>query len=517
MLTKEELNTLINSVSTAKQSWDSTFFETFAYTQPERNYVFRAKTGEPGNNKQVQLFTTAGKIGAAVFVARIQNKLSPYEKPYFGLQIKKSVQDETESEMREFGKVLSERINERKNELKLDDCLVESYFDLVAGTACIQRENTANGLSFHKIPLTSFALGTENKQTVVRNFKLPGATIGVTFPELRGKRKIGDVYITPQNRWEKISLTDVLFYNENMSVWEYYLLQGNNPILTRIYESSPYYIFHWDRAADMPFGTGVGTKALPNLKRLNSYIKCNLQQLPFRFPMFLAKNNAITDRNVQYKPGAFIWTSDPQSVVPIRLSDGGTGFELEVSKEEMEIKQIMLDYTLPADPKQMTAAEVYARTNASDEVVYSNVSKLTNILKQIGWDIVRDIFERELAGSVEFDFNYLQQIFDITVNNDAVMDANLIQKIQGYIQLVGAIDPQAVWQSLPRSQTLVELQNGFNLPESMRRTASEIDEAAQADAQAMAQAQNQQVQAQMAIDQNKEQAIADREQQIREG
>lgn len=517
MLTNEELNSLVNSTITAKQSWDSTFFETFAYTQPERNYVFRTKTGEPGNNKQLPLFTTAGKIGAAIFVSRIQNKLSPYEKPYFGLKIKDSVKDETESEMREFGELLSERANERKNELKLDDCLVESYWDLIAGSACIQRENTANGLAFHKIPLTSFALGTENKQTVVRNFELPGATIGVTFPELRGKQKIGDVFINKQNRWEKIRLTDVLFYNETLMQWEYYLLQGKNTVLFRIYDSSPYYLFHWDRASDMPFGTGVGTKALPNLKRLNSYIKCNLQLLPFKFPMFIAKNNSIMDRNLNYKPGGIIWTSDPSGVVPIRLSDGSTGFELEVSKEEMEIKQIMLDYTLPADPRQMTAAEVYARTNASDEVVYSNVSKLTNVLKQIGWDIVRDVFTRELAGVVDFDFAYLQQIFDITVNNDAVMDTNLIQKIQGYIQLVGAIDPQAVWQSLPRSNTLVELQKGFNLPESMRRTASEIDEATQADAQAMAQAQNEQVQAQMAIDQNKEQAIANREQQIREG
>lgn len=516
MLTKQELKNLVDSANTAKSSWDSTFFETFSYTMPERNYVWRVKDTGPQSNKQIQLFTTAGKIGASVFVARIQNKLSPYEKPYFQLKIKESVDDSVESEMRDFGEALSDRINEVKNAVKLDDVLNESYFDLVAGTACIMRSPTMSGIRFYKIPLTNFALGTENTQTVARYFELPGAIVGSTFPELAGKRKIGSAYINEHTKWDKIKFTDVLFYNENSRLYEYYLMQGDDIVLTRIYDSNPYYLLHWDRASDMPFGTGVGTKALPNLKRLNSYIKCNLQLLPFRFPMFLAKNGSIVDRNINYKPGGFIWTSDPSSVVPLRLdTNSNTGFELEVSKEEMEIKQIMLDYTLPADPRQMTAAEVYARTSSSDEVVYSNVSKLTNVIKQIGWDILRDVFERELAGSVDFDFAYLQSIYDMEINNESSVDTNLVQKIQGYIQTVGAIDPQAVWESLPRSKTLVELQKGFNLPADMRRTADEIDEVAQANAQAQAQAQNDAVQQQMAIDANKEQAIADREEQIR--
>ena len=99
MMTKEELQTLKQSVMQSKQSWNSVFYDTFAYTQPERNYVWRAKGGNPGNLKQVELFTTAGKIGTAVFVSRIQNKLSPYEKPYFSLKCKESVEDDVESEI----------------------------------------------------------------------------------------------------------------------------------------------------------------------------------------------------------------------------------------------------------------------------------------------------------------------------------------------------------------------------------------------------------------------------------
>ena len=511
MMTKEELQTLKQSVIQSKQSWNSVFYDTFAYTQPERNYVWRMKGGNPGNLKQVDLFTTAGKIGTAVFVARIQNKLSPYEKPYFSLKVKESIQDDVETEMREFGESLSDRANERKNELKLDDILTESYYDLVAGTACIQRHNTAYGLSFHKIPLTDFALGTENNQTIIREFKMPGAMIWTTFPELMGQVRIGSAYISKANRWEEICLCDILFFNENLKQWEYYLTQGDEIVLTRIYKDSPYYIFHWDRASDMPFGTGVGQKALPVLKRLNGYIKCNLQLIPFKFPMFISRNGNVLDRNVQMKPGGFIWTRDPSAVVPVTLSNGNTNFMIDIQKDEMEVKQLFLDYTLPADPREMTAAEVYARTQGSDEIVYSNVARLTNVIKRIGWDIIRDIFERELSGVVNFTFEYLQQVFDLEVNNESSVDTNLVQKIQNYILTVGQVDPQAVWQSISRSKTLVELQKGFNLPVSVRRTETEIDDATAADAQAVAQAQQEQIQAQMAIDDNKEQAIAERE------
>ena len=514
MMTKEELQTLKQSVMQSKQSWNSVFYDTFAYTQPERNYVWRAKGGNPGNLKQVELFTTAGKIGTAVFVSRIQNKLSPYEKPYFSLKCKESVEDDVESEMRDFADSLSDRLNEKKNQLKLDDILCESYYDLVAGTACIQRSNTANGISFHKIPLTDFALGTENNQTVIREFKLPGVMVGVMFPELMGQSRIGSAYITKSTRWEKINLCDILFYNETLKQWEYYLTQGDEIVLTRVYTDSPYYIFHWDRAADMPFGTGVGQKALPVLKRLNSYIKCNLQLIPFKFPMFISRNGNVLDRNVEMKPGAFIWTRDPSAVVPVTLSNGNTNFVLDIQKDEMEVKQLFLDYTLPADPRQMTAAEVYARTQGSDEIVYSNVARLTNVIKAIGWDILRDIYATELAGVVNFSFEYLKEVFDLDINNESSVDNNLVQKIQAYIATVGQIDPQAVWQSISRSGALVELQKGFNLPVNIRRTEEEIDDIVAADAQAMAQAQQQQIDAQMAIDQNKEQAIADREEQV---
>lgn len=513
MLSKQELNQLKNSMIASKNSWNSVFYETFAYTQPERNYVWRTKDGNPANNKQVQLFTTAGKLGSAIFVAKIQNRLSPYQKPYFSLKIKPSVVDETESEMREFGKELTDRLNERKNDIKLDDTLNESYFDLVAGTACVQRINNINGATFHKIPLTDFCLGTEDNQSVLRTFKLPGAEVGTVFPELRGKNRIGNVFITKQNRWEKILFTDILFYNKILNQWEYYLLQDDETVLMRVYKTSPYYLFHWDRASDMPFGTGVGQKALPILKRLNSYIKCNLQLLPFRFPMFIARNNSITDRNIQYKPGGFIWTQDPQGVVPVQLSAGQNSFVLEIQQDEMEIKQIMLDNTLPTDPRQMTAAEVYSRTETPYEMLYSNISRLTNTIRAIGWDILEDIFNRELFGLVDFDFDYLKSIFDLDVNNESAVDINLVQQIQNYIATVGQIDPSAVWQSLPRSETLVKLQQGFNIPQELQRTAMEIDEATQQDAIAAQNALNTQVQAQMAVDTNKEQAIANREAQ----
>ena len=59
-----------------------------------------------------------------------------------------------------------------------------------------------------------------------------------------------------------------------------------------------------------------------------------------------------------------------------------------------------------------------------------------------------------------------------------------------------------------RGKTLEKLEKAYNLPIEITHTAEEIDEAADAAAQATAQAETAGVQAQMLMDQNKEQAKA---------
>ena len=119
---------------------------------------------------------------------------------------------------------------------------------------------------------------------------------------------------------------------------------------------------------------------------------------------------------------------------------------LEIQSEELAIKQTMLDYTLPADPRQMTAAEVYARQNPQDEMVSIAVSKMTATIKEIGWDLFDDVYARELAGITNISLEQLHEILECEVNNDAQMDVQAVNKILQYIQTVGMFDPQAISQ-----------------------------------------------------------------------
>ena len=125
----------------------------FIRPQPERNYVYRAKGFSTSTNqKQVELYTNAGRIGTDVFVARLQNKLCPYKANYIQLLPKESLTDAEEIEVRDMAQELSNAANERKNELQLDNLLNQSLYDLAAGTACLLSQNTSNGLSFVKSP-----------------------------------------------------------------------------------------------------------------------------------------------------------------------------------------------------------------------------------------------------------------------------------------------------------------------------------------------------------------------------
>ena len=136
------------------------------------------------------------------------------------------------------------------------------------------------------------------------------------------------------------------------------------------------------------------------------------------------------------------------------------------------------------------------------------VSKMTATIKEIGWDLFDDVYSRELAGITNITLDQLHEILECEVNNDAQMDTQAINKILQYIQTVGLFDPQAIYQSLDRGKTLEKLEKAYNLPIEITHTAEEIDEAADAAAQATAQAETAGVQAQMLMDQNKEQAKA---------
>lgn len=505
MLNSQQLLKIRNSANTAKQAWNGEFFEAMAYTQPERNEIWRVKGGFPGNLKQIPLFTQAGKIGVDIFVARIQNKMTPYEKPYFSFKPKPSFSTEYEAELRDLCSQMSERVNERKNELKLDDILNEAYYDLSAGTAAIVRENTIHGIHFKKLTITEYALGTERNQSVCREICIPANMVGVYFPELRGMKEIGGRATWGPGSDDDMKLQDTLYFNERTNMWEYYLQCQEKILLTRQYKRSPVHLFHWTRASDMPYGTGVAMKAKPAIKRLNSYIKCKLELIPFAFPMFLSTAGNFLDRNIDFKPGGRMFVRDIAGVQPVQLSQAKNDFMLEIQQEELAIKQTMLDYTLPNDPRQMTAAEVYARQNPQDEMVSISVSKMTSTIKEIGWDIFDDVYARELAGITNITLDQLHEILDCEVNNDAQMDTQEVNKILQYIQTVGLFDPAAIYQTLNRGRTLERLEKAYNLPIEITRTAEEIDAAAQADAEAQAAQAQAAVQAQMAVDANKEQ------------
>jgi hypothetical protein len=124
-------------------------------------------------------------------------------------------------------------------------------------------------------------------------------------------------------------------------------------------------------------------------------------------------------------------------------------------------------------------------------------------MEDIAWKIVEDVFNKELAGLVKFDFAFIRKSFNLKINNDAQIDNVLIQKIQAYVSFVGQFDPQAIYQSMPRGESLAALERAFNLPSELTRTAQEIDEAADRDAEASAQSAQAQMQGQMALDNNK--------------
>lgn len=513
-LTHQELTNIIAKCQETKNAWDSYYWLVFAYTQPERNIIWRGKDGFPGDLKQIPLYTQAGKNGANIFVARIQNHLTPANKKYFNFAFKDTAKPD--DELRNIVELITARVNEIKEEVNLDEICNQAYFDLVAGTACIMTEKTAGGIKFKCLPITSYSLDTLENQSISRILKVPVFKIGMMFPEMLNKPVLGKDPNNPAQRSEEVELTDLTYYNEKAHIWEYYVKAGNDVIVYRRYRKSPFHILHWNRSSDMPFGVGVGMQALPAMKRLNNYIKIKLQILPFKIPMFITTSGNLLDNNIDFKPGHFLIANNVQEIQPLPLSNADTNFDFDIQHEELEIKQTFLDYTLPTDPKQMTAAEVYARSNPQDEMIALNISRLTRVIRDIGWDIFDFVFETEVGKQTGISLEQLHETLDCQVNNEATTDTITIQKLQNYVATLGQFDPAGIWQSLDRTSTLALLAKSFNLPAEIIKSKEEIDASVQQDAQAQQQMQQNMVENQMAIDNNKENAVANREMMVQQ-
>lgn len=510
MLTKSKISQIKSEVSSYKTQWITDFYNCFAYTIPQRNYIWRQK-GLNGNLKQVPLYTTAGTQGAQIFISRLQNKLTPFGKKWIHLSPKDSLEDDIKTEIQGFLSEYESLCNEYKNKIRLDNTLNESYYDLLAGSSVITKKYGLNGLDFCNVPLVDIGLGLERNQSVVRNFKMKLGEIKYYYPEFIQNTQIGNHSVNKDTENQEIDLCEITYFNEMSNIWEYYLTENDQTLLARQYKTSPFKIFHWDKPFDMPYGNGVGIKANPAIRRLNMYIKTNLELLSFSFPMFLAENGALFDRNIEFKPGGIIRTTgDPRRVIPIQLSQGSQAFQFEVQKEEQEIKSIMLDYTLPNDPRQMTAAEVYARTTPQEEVISASTYRLNDVLKDIALDIMSHIYETKIKFIQGFSMTLpeLLELIEIRIGNDSDVDTQKIQKIQSFIATVGSFDPSAIYQSVKRSDMLEQLQDAFALPTEIKRTSDEIDAVVQADQQAQANMQNNAMQAQMMIDNNKAQSNA---------
>lgn len=509
MLTQKQLSEVVKKAKLHKSTWTSHFWEVFAYTQPDRNYIYRSsKVSSSTALKQIPLYTSVGKTGCDIFVNRIQTALAPINKDFIRFNPTARLSAQDKEDLDPLCVELSRAVNQAKQQTNLDEVLHDCFYDLVAGTGIIFRNNTMDGVRYEKVRLDAVALGTEQHQTVVREFNLCARDIGIVYPELFGATRIGNFYLNDSTAQEQVDLQDVLYFNEANRKWEYYLRKDEDVLLHRVYETSPYYIFHWSRSSDMPFGDGVGSKALPNIKRINSYIKCSLELMPFAFPMFVASEGALFSNDLQYKPGAIITVrGDPNQVVPINMQTQKANFQLEIDKEELQVKQIMLDYTLPTDPRQMTAAEVYARTSRTDEQIYGNVSLLTNVIKQIALDIAHDIYYQQgLHDALSMEWQDFIGLLDVEIINQTSQDQELINRINAYISNV-QFDPTAIWQGLKRSETLDALGKAYNIPSTLRNNAEEIDELVQEQLESQAQQQEaitqQNIGAQMMINASK--------------
>lgn len=475
-----------------KEIWDSLYYNVFRMTMPNRNSFYQDEN-IPNDWQNTSLLTSVGANSADAFAARFQRIICSDGENSVVLKMPADMQNE--EGVPELTSYLQKRINEAI--VSNVPQFLEIAYDLVAGTSIYYKHYSPARKEFHLIPVpikdVCITRGFEGKiDGYYRTIKCKREEVPSMYREINQNTQLGGVPTTEHNKDQEIEMHEATMLNYEDGLWHMYVIFNNELLVDRKALNCDFGGETWTRRPGTAYGIGVGVKALPELNQLNALRYYSTFGLMFRAaPMWLVSQDQMLDMDrIEMRPMEMIPVAstgrDNPTITPLQLGDDPNTSAWNQANMEMNVKETMLNETLPNQTNErLTATEIAARTNRLNVIGNNMIAvaqdTLTDISKWLLWK-----YREEGIYPEDLDIKSYIDNIKIELASTVVRNSEAIQAIGMMIDLfnVAAPDGSLTATAINKAKLATEIRNLLKINPEIVLTEAQIQENQQAMAEA---------------------------------
>lgn len=354
-----------------KSNWDELLKECFEHALPDRNPYHYNGTGQPmgsagttGKDKSSRRVYDSTLQNDAIKIAnRIQFELFPIGHQWAtfkpGPFVQGAAQEQASSELYNLQQLVFTAIQFSNFDLSIAEWLLEL---VVAGTACmmVTEGDADNPIIYQTVSQSHVALreGAFGKIDMIsRIHRMRKSLVEQTWPDA----SFSDIDPKDLEEDPEIDLIDVCYYSAKEHQWFYdVIIKGGlkkkeaKRIVERTYDTSPWVIARWNKAAEEVQGRSLVMQALPDARVLSAVKNFLLKSAALAVGgVYLVKNDGVVNpNNVRIFPGATIpvrATAGPAgaSVAPLPVGGDTNLAQLVIQDLIASIHKIMMNDGMP--------------------------------------------------------------------------------------------------------------------------------------------------------------------------
>ena len=509
-LNAEELIKRQGKAETIKTSWDNEYKEVFQYCMPSRDNFHKADKDGNYQDARENLYTSIGEQSANDFVNTMQEVLAPPMSAWIsleaGMMIDKKKHDEVNKQLAE----LCDFANEYKNNSSFDIAFSEFCYDIFAGTGCllVLPHTPKNPISFKAIPLKEYCIeeGINGEvRGVYRSYSMKREFIFVQWKEIKKES------IAEQKDDKEIDLLESVYYDYDLEMYHYQVIdkKSKRELLHREYTTNPFIVLRWNKKAGEPYGRGVGTTAINDIKTLNLIKFYSMRNFAYQLPILLAQESDIIDYD-NFDPTPLTLNIVPDtktSIMPLDISPKYDAESYKSTELAMDIKKNTYSGTLPNEGnRELTATEVRARLAELRKTLSSVFGRLITefqipITRRI-FDILMDTkvlgkeisegFDLGMIDGLRWKVNVVTPIGKIVRYEEAQTLLNTAMQMVQFDETGGLMK-----MALKFNEYIYEYLKLTGIPLDLINTVEEMEKQQQQEAQAQAQMQQGMMQAEV--------------------
>jgi len=484
-----------------KTQWSALYDDAYALARPQMNLQNETK----GAVKQATVYDSTLQNSTVKLASLLQSTITPPFTEWAKL-IPGPFLTENRDEAIKKLEYISKAVFAAIGISSFDAAIGEFYLDYIIGTGAmlVLEGDDTNPLKFITVPIQQLALeeGPDSEiGGIFRRYKKPARTIRQMWPDMEDSETIAK--FENEDPGKSISIAEITYWDPEDSVWRYNVLltstgegQQAERIVSRTYDTNPWIIGRWLKAAGEVFGRGPVLNALPDAKTCNMAKKLELQNAALAISgVWIARNNGVINGNtIRIVPGAVIpvlSTGGPQGSDLQRLDAGGDLNYSQIIQKDLQqsIKDAMFDRSIPEQGAVRSASEWVIRGQQLQEAIGAPFSRMFH-------EVLRPLFNRMLAILTQ------KGIIDEIVVNGGTVNIQIIgplaqsqalQEVESIMQW-GSMSQQLagpeIWQASAKVENIPQvLSESLGIPSQLLRSEKEKMELAQAAQQAMAQQQ----------------------------